>query len=224
MNREYAEERKLFDYSDFIKKKYDNLFEQSYHTEAGIQRKRYRNMKSGSIITILIGMVIMIILLPPLRNGRISSGTYIALISAIFSLVQSMSWQLSSIMYDMAHLKEFIKDMNSFPGNGRKAEALSFPETNKDFRFQTIEFKNVCFRYPGTSKYILKSCSFLLSADKAYALVGENGTGKSTIIKLLAGLYNEYEGTIEINGKSIKEYSYAELKSLISVAFQDYSK
>ena len=224
MDREYAQERKLFDYSNFIKKKYDSLFEQSYHTEAGIQRKKYRNMKSGSIITILIGMVIMIILLPTLRNGRISSGTYIALISTIFSLVQSMSWQLSSVMYDMAHLKEFIKDMNSFLAMEEKAEALSSPEPDRAFHFQTIEFKNVCFRYPGTHKYILKNCSFLLSADKAYALVGENGSGKSTIIKLLTGLYSEYEGTIKINGKSIKEYSYAELKSLISVAFQDYSK
>ena len=102
-----------------------------------------------------------------------------------------------------------------------KAEALSSPEPDRAFHFQTIEFKNVCFRYPGTHKYILKNCSFLLSADKAYALVGENGSGKSTIIKLLTGLYSEYEGTIKINGKSIKEYSYAELNSLISVAFQD---
>lgn len=80
------------------------------------------------------------------------------------------------------------------------------------------------FKYPETDKYILKDCSFILTSDKNYAFVGINGAGKTTIIKLLIGMYEDFEGDIFINNKNIREYTFGEIKGLVSVVFQDYAK
>ncbi len=85
-----------------------------------------------------------------------------------------------------------------------------------------IEFKNVSFKYPDTENYILKDTSFKMEAGRTYALVGENGAGKTTITKLLLGLYKDYSGEISINGYDIRNVS--NFDKLFSVAFQDFAK
>jgi ATP-binding cassette subfamily B protein len=77
---------------------------------------------------------------------------------------------------------------------------------------ETIEFSHVSFQYPNTERYVLKNFSLKLQKGKHYAIVGINGAGKTTIAKLLTGLYNEYEGEILVNGKNIKDYSKRTLK------------
>lgn len=114
IDREYAQERKLFDYSGFVKNKYNNLFDRSYQVETKILQKSFLHMKSGSMITILIGVVIMVILLPFLGRGDMSAGIYIALVGAVFDLIQSMSWQMSSVVLGLARLKEYLKDYQMF--------------------------------------------------------------------------------------------------------------
>lgn len=71
-------------------------------------------MKSGSMFTIGIAVIIMTILLLAVQRGNMTLGIYIALVSTIFSLVQSMSWQLSSVMQEYARLKEYLKDFSEF--------------------------------------------------------------------------------------------------------------
>lgn len=88
----------------------------------------------------------------------------------------------------------------------------------------SIEFRDVRFKYPGTVRYVLDGCSFRLDRSKHYAFVGINGAGKTTITKLLTGLYPDFEGEILINGRSIKEYSQSRLKALFSVVYQDFAK
>lgn len=63
-----------------------------------------------------------------------------------------------------------------------------------------------------------------MTSDKNYAFVGINGAGKTTIIKLLIGMYEDFEGDIFINNKNIREYTFGEIKGLVSVVFQDYAK
>lgn len=222
--REYVEERSLYHYSDFICSKFNQLFDQSYKVEAQIEKKRYMNMKSGSMFTIGIAVIIMTILLLAVQRGNMTLGIYIALVSTIFSLVQSMSWQLSSVMQEYARLKEYLKDFSEFFFLEEKEGACDEPADISNFLFQSLEFKNVSFRYPKTDHDILKNCSFYLSKNKSYAFVGSNGAGKTTITKLLMGLYDNYEGEILINGKNIRNYPYSELKAMISVVFQDFSK
>lgn len=224
IEREYAQERKLFSYSGFVKDKYNDLFDRTYRVETKILRKRYLNMKSGSMVTILIGVIIMAILLPSLGRGNMSAGIFIALVGAVFNLVQSMSWQMSDFVLGLARLKEYLKDYQMFLDMEEESEACADPLIDENFVFQSLEFRDVTFRYPGMEKDVLKNCSFQMTGDKTYAFVGTNGAGKTTITKLITGLYDNYEGEILINGRDLKEYRYAERKGILAVAFQDFAR
>ena len=88
-----------------------------------------------------------------------------------------------------------------------------------------LEFQNVSFRYPATGsdgKWILKDVSFRVPAGRKIALVGENGAGKTTIVKLLARLYDPNEGRVLLDGKDLRDYDLADLRRSVSVVFQDF--
>ncbi|MEK3716645.1 ATP-binding cassette domain-containing protein [Paenibacillus sp. FSL R7-0333] len=223
-SREDAEERTLFGYSPALRDRYDKLYDQTYAVEKKIQIRSFIHLKSGSIIALLIGIIIVGLLLPALHLGELSIGLYISLVTAIFSLVQRMSWQLAETMQEHARMKEYLQDFSAFAGLSEKKDAAALPVELGGFVFQSLEFRQVSFRYPDTERYILNQCSFTMVSGKSYAIVGENGAGKSTLIKLLTGMYDNYEGEIFINKKNLREYSYPELKSIISVVFQNYAR
>lgn len=87
---------------------------------------------------------------------------------------------------------------------------------------ESIEFRKVSFTYPNSEKETLKDISFTLRCPQSTVLVGENGAGKTTIIKLILGFYKPTSGEILINGVNIKEYPPEEYLKLFSVCFQDY--
>ncbi|NLE73010.1 MAG: ABC transporter ATP-binding protein, partial [Actinobacteria bacterium] len=86
----------------------------------------------------------------------------------------------------------------------------------------TIEFRNVSFRYPGTDTYALKNLNLTLDTGRRMAVVGMNGSGKTTMIKLLCRLYDPTEGTITLNGIDIRQYDYDAYLALFSIVFQDF--
>jgi len=86
----------------------------------------------------------------------------------------------------------------------------------------TVEFSHVYFKYPGSEEYILKDINLKIQAGEHLALVGMNGMGKTTLIKLLCRLYNVSKGEILIDGINIMDYSEEEYRKLFSVVFQDY--
>jgi ATP-binding cassette subfamily B protein len=85
-----------------------------------------------------------------------------------------------------------------------------------------VEFKNVSFRYPNCETYALKNVNIKINSGEHYAIVGKNGSGKTTFIKLLCRLYDVSKGAILINGINIKEYTKDSIIRLYSVVFQDY--
>ena len=86
----------------------------------------------------------------------------------------------------------------------------------------SIEFKNVSFKYPNTENYILKDINLTINPYDKIAIVGENGAGKTTFIKLLARLYDPTEGEILVNGKNISKYSEESVRDMFSIVFQDF--
>ena len=88
--------------------------------------------------------------------------------------------------------------------------------------FQSLEFKNVTFKYPDTSKVILKNVSFKINKGETIAVVGINGAGKSTLVKLLLRFYDPDEGEVLYNGINVKEYNVASLRNAFATVFQDY--
>ena len=223
-DRDHAKERTLFGYSGQITKEYDRLSDYANQKEAAIEKKRYANMKSGSLTMVMLAVIIMLLLLPALSSGKLSNGLYVGLVTSILNLVQGMSWNLSGIMQGVADFNAYLKDVNVFWAMEEKEDAATEPLKIPGFRVESIEFRKVSFRYPGREEYVLRDCSFVLRGNKCYAVVGRNGAGKSTLTKLLTGLYEEYQGQILINGKDLREYRYGELKWMFSVVFQDFAR
>lgn len=85
-----------------------------------------------------------------------------------------------------------------------------------------IEFHNVSFKYPGTDIYALKNLNLKFNIGQRMAVVGMNGSGKTTMIKLLCRLYDPTDGEITLNGINIKKYEYDEYLNIFSVVFQDF--
>jgi ATP-binding cassette subfamily B protein len=98
----------------------------------------------------------------------------------------------------------------------------TLPVEKRDDNEYTLELRNVSFKYPGTEKYVLKNINMKLNIGEKLAVVGMNGSGKTTFIKLLARLYDPDEGEILLNGINIKKYDYDEYLRLFSVVFQDF--
>lgn len=94
-------------------------------------------------------------------------------------------------------------------------------EKRSDRKYE-VEFRNVSFRYPGSETWALKNVSMKFRVGKRLAIVGENGSGKTTFIKLLCRLYDPQEGQILLNGIDIRKYNYQDYMGIFSVVFQDF--
>jgi len=102
----------------------------------------------------------------------------------------------------------------------RRGEGTKVPGLTKG---PEIEFRDVCFRYPGAEEDTLSHISFTVKGSEKIALVGNNGAGKTTLVKLLCGLYEPTSGGIYINRENINEFHATEYQKLLSVVFQDSS-
>jgi ATP-binding cassette subfamily B protein len=116
----------------------------------------------------------------------------------------------------------YLDDLFSFfelrPEIVSPPDPVPFPRPIRD----GFAFEDVGFRYPGAERWALREVSFTLRAGEILALVGENGAGKTTLVKLLARLYDPDEGRILFDGRDLREYDLAELRSRIGVIFQDF--
>lgn len=103
---------------------------------------------------------------------------------------------------------------------------MSCPEESTSGRtlhtFESLEFRNVYFRYPCAEEYVLKGVSFQLNQGEKMSIIGINGAGKTTIVKIMIGLYEIESGEILINGNLMKEYKISDIRKIFSVLFQDF--
>jgi len=222
-SRDSIEERTLFNYSEKINQKWRYNFEKARKIIFNIELKWFIRMKLGGVVMAVLLFVIMIFLVPQVLTGVLSVGIFTSLANAIFKLIYRMEGELTYILDNFAKCIEYVDDLNNFYKLETNEEELDKP-SKEIIEFESLEFKNVSFKYPNTEKYILKDMSFKIERGKHYAFVGINGAGKTTISKLIAGLYDEFAGAILINGKSIKSYKRSQIKALCSIAFQDFTK
>ncbi len=158
-------------------------------------------------------------LLYSMIKGMISIGSFTMYISAVTTFAASFKSVINSITeiraYDMYYdkLDEYLSvPMKLREGRRREVSSESY----------TIEFRNVSFRYPGNEKYVLKDINLTITNGQKLSIVGENGAGKTTFVKLLTRLYDPTEGNIFLNGVNIKDIDYEQYMSIFSTVFQDY--
>ena len=153
--------------------------------------------------------------------GSISTGSVVRYAGAVWQFIQaatdlSASW--NRLHNDRMQMDEYLEYLDL--KNEMKRGTIPV-EKRKDGRF-LVEFRNVSFRYPESERYALRNLNVRLNIGECMALVGRNGSGKTTFVKLLCRLYDPTEGTILLNGVDISKYNVQEYRRLFSVVFQDF--
>ncbi|KAF9062259.1 P-loop containing nucleoside triphosphate hydrolase protein [Rhodocollybia butyracea] len=144
-----------------------------------------------------------------------SASTFSATLLRLYDQTGSISNNFSTIckMYEMMHMENRIQD-----------GTLPYPENQQELQMgMSIEFINVSFKYPESNTYALKNVSFKIHKGQLCVILGQNGSGKSTILKLITRLYDPLEGQILIDDKDIKVLKLADIRQAMAVLFQDYT-
>jgi len=222
-SRENIDERSIFGYERDVNRRYLEAFEASRLHQKKVDRKNFVAMKTGSVLIVLSTAAMAVPLLYGTVGGSVSVGLFVTLLPTIYNFAQMLSWSLTYGIRQIKEQIEYLKDMTQFMGMDRVEDAAALP-VSPPVPFESLEFQNVSFRYPGAEPYILKDLSLRIERGRHYAVVGVNGAGKTTLTKLITGLYGGYEGTILLNGRDLRAYSGAELKSLVSVVYQDFAR
>lgn len=222
-DRRLAQEKKLFGYTPYIQKLYEEETIRS-------GRKMLRSVLISNMtlwvydnLTFLFSASAYLLLLYPLYRGEMEIGLYISIIPALARLGAFF------VAVGSEHWPSF-QEYRTCRGDLEKLFAL--PEQyyvyegadNDPLPFHEIKGENIVFRYPGQEKPVLDGLDFTFHAGKNYALAGENGCGKTTLVKLLMGFYQPDSGTITIDGVNIQDMEFGKLQRYFSAVFQDFNR
>jgi ATP-binding cassette subfamily B protein len=222
-SKEAAKELKLFGLKNFLTDRFTRLWDEIYEENVDLSRRR---LIAGALLS-LLGTVgyysAYVYVIWRALIGAISIGTLTALTGAIVQ-VSSNIQQIFSTLSGIADQALFLTDLLAFfqmePTIRSKPNALPAPRPIA----RGFEFRNVSFCYPGTSRLVLDRLNFQLRPGERVALIGENGQGKTTIVKLITRLYDPTEGQILLDGVDLREYDLEDLYREIGVIFQDFMR
>ena len=214
-----AKDVRMYDLTDDIKGRYNEEKDDYVRANKRLDAKKARMLTLAEVIRRSAEIIFTAFIIYKAFVGEISIGDIALYIGFLvqadyqfwymsFLTVISFSWQLDV----MKSVLEFF-DTSSEESKGKKRSLDTF---------YSLEFKDVCFKYPHTEKYILTGVSFTLNKGDKLSIVGINGAGKSTIIKLMLGLYTVDSGEILVNGYPMDEYNIYDIRKMFSALFQDF--
>jgi len=216
-SEKYADERIVYGYAGWAVQRWKCQFDEASDILLRAKRKNYISVKAASLLIKGILLAVAGILLYLASLGGITLGTCTMLISQILLMSNRMTWNLSAYLQQLFSVGSYMRSYEIF------YEAPEMRERKETAgRAETIEFRDVSFRYGEELPYVLEHLSFRLEAGSTCALVGENGAGKTTVMKLLLGLYDSYEGSILVNGTELR--TIGNLNEVFSAMFQDYAR
>jgi ATP-binding cassette, subfamily B, bacterial len=222
-SKEAAKELKLFGLSRFLTERFTNLSNEIYTQDVSLARRRFVAGSFLSVIGTLGYYSAYAYVIWRAVIGVLSIGTLTFLAGAIQQASQNIQ-QVFSTLAGIADQALFITDLLAFfdmkPTIRSKPGALSAPRPIR----RGFEFRNVSFIYPGTSRLVLDNFNFSLHPGERVALIGENGQGKTTIVKLITRLYDPTGGQILLDGIDLRDYDLDDLYREIGVIFQDYMR
>jgi ATP-binding cassette subfamily B protein len=222
-SKEAAKELKLFNLSNFLTSRFTALSSAIYRENVALSRQRFF---WGGLLSLLsqIGYYSAYAYsIYGTIEGRYSIGDLTLITTAIMQAMGNiqLAFSTASGVADQAlFLTDLLAFMEMKPTVESKQNALPMPRPVR----RGFEFCNVSFSYPGTSRRVLNNFNFMLYPGESVALIGENGQGKTTIVKLITRLYDPTEGCILLDGVDLREYDLADLHSEIGVIFQDFMR
>lgn len=214
-NKDALYEIKVFKMKNLFLNRFEKYSSAVFKERLDTTLKSQNYLLLSSVVNIVwMGLVILFIVSKLLAKA-IGAGDLTAIVTSASSTL------------DMA--EDFVYEASTVSNNGYIANTLfyilSYDErkVEKSSKYgDEIEFSHVSFKYPGTQKTVLHDLSFKINKDKMTAIVGENGAGKSTIIKLVAGLYEPTEGSVRISNMNPYSMSKEDISNELSIVFQDF--
>ena len=222
-SKEAAKELKLFNLSKYLTDRFSALSLEIYKENVDLNRRR---LFWGGVLAIVgqfgyygaYGYSIYETII-----GRYTVGDLTLITTAILQSMSNIQMVFSTAS-GVADQALFLTDLLAFfemkPLVESRIDGVLMPRPVR----RGFEFRNVSFAYPGTSRRVLSNFSFTLSPGERVALIGENGQGKTTVVKLITRLYDPTEGEILLDGVDLREYDLADLHSEIGVIFQDFMR
>lgn len=222
-SKESAKELRLFGLSGFLSGEYARLSNRIYDENVRLARRR---LWAGAALSLLstagyYGAYAYVIYRTV--TGAMTWGTLQFLAGAIAGAstnIQNVFSTFSSIADQSLFLTDLVEFLQIGPRICSKPDALPAPRPIRD----GFAFENVTFSYPRSTRRILDSLDFRIEPGERIALIGENGQGKTTLVKLLTRLYDPTGGRILLDGVDLREYSIEDLHSQIGVIFQDFMR
>lgn len=173
-----------------------------------------------SVSSIITGVVYVFVCLKAWA-GAFGVGSVTQYVGAVTALTGNIS-RLFSALAHMQSNAGFLKTIYEFLDIPNAMYQGSLTTEKRADRKYEVEFKNVSFKYPGSDIWALRHVNMKFKVGKRLAIVGENGSGKTTFIKLLCRLYDPQEGQILLNGIDIRKYKYDDYMNIFAVVFQDF--
>jgi ATP-binding cassette, subfamily B, bacterial len=219
----FAKEIRLFGLGKLFSQRYQNIRHQLYRERVAIASKRATAFFGAQASAGLFVFAIFAYIIYQTLEGSLQLGDLVLYYQALQKGQTNLRDLLTSIsgLYEdnlfLANLYEFL-DLQASIIEPTQNQPVPTP-------FQTgIAFNRVSFQYGTTHRQALKNINIKVHPGEVVALVGENGSGKTTLIKLLCRLYDPIQGSITIDGIDLRNFSTVDLRSQISVIFQDYAK
>lgn len=214
-NKDALYEIKVFKMKNLFLNRFEKYSSAVFKERLDTTLKSQNYLLLSSLVNIVwMGLVILFIVSKLLAKA-IGAGDLTAIVTSASSTL------------DMA--EDFVYEASTVSNNGYIANTLFFilrydeRKIEKSSKYgDEIEFSHVSFKYPGTQKTVLHDLSFKINKDKVTAIVGENGAGKSTIIKLVVGLYEPTEGFVKISNMNPYSMPNEDISNELSIVFQDF--
>ena len=217
---EKAKDVRIYDQNTIAEKELDKLILHDRESQPGIIKMSLYPAIAQIIIGLANAVCYLFVAIKALFGafGVGSIVQYVAVLSRLGEGLQELMYILSDNEVYCTHLQKLF-DYLDLPNHMYQG---SLTVEKRDDNEYYVEFRDVSFKYPSTGTYVLKHVNLKFKVGEKLAVVGMNGSGKTTFIKLMCRLYDPTEGEILLNGVNIKKYDYNEYMSIFSVVFQDF--
>ncbi|MFR1518475.1 MAG: ABC transporter ATP-binding protein [Clostridia bacterium] len=217
---------RLYNQKDLIEDESIRLFHSNvFVTVNKLVKNQTKYTTIMTVLTIVISMFIYLFVGLKAFAGIFGVGMilrYVGSINEFTNGLTSLMTQFTLLRSNNEALKVYFDYFNIPSRLEQGTIPIDIKKLEHNMDSYEFEFRNVSFRYPGAENYALKNISLKFKCGERIAIVGMNGSGKTTFIKLLCRLYNPIEGEILLNGINIQEYIYQDYCSVFSVVFQDF--
>lgn len=214
-----AKDVRMYDLTNSIKARHDEEKNKFRVINKRLDKTRTIGWLVAEIIRRSGEIVFTVFVIVKAVEGVVSIGDLTLYIQ--YSIMASGSFQsaVSILFLSYQRITKLMRHFYDFMGIESDDTKTDCRKLNK---FETLEFQNVYFKYPMTQNYVLSGVNFILNKGDKMSIVGINGSGKSTIVKLILGLYKIDSGCILINGYPMEEYNMKDVRKLFSVLFQGF--